>query len=202
MADPQDAGRASWFIGWLFAENHRNKRGSALVCLTSRGRTSCPNQTTIDSSPNRRPLGRQLCLPISPTSRKTRAPSCSRLLRRPRPQIRLPARRRLQRTPTFRGRLERRSPQGRRAVRMPRHEGILDHPFSARCFGGSTRFWRRQTRPPGYCDRAASRPSRTRLPRLSTARRRAAPTPTIADRSSVERTLSHVPNAEFGIRVR
>ena len=42
--------------------------------------TPCPNQTTTYPNPNRRPLGRQLCLPISPTSRKTRVPNCSRLL--------------------------------------------------------------------------------------------------------------------------
>jgi hypothetical protein len=34
-------------------------------------------------SRNRRPLGRQLCLPISSTSRKTRVPSCSRHLTLP-----------------------------------------------------------------------------------------------------------------------
>ena len=40
----------------------------------------CPNQTTKDPSPNRRPFGPPLCLPISPTYRKTRARSCSRHL--------------------------------------------------------------------------------------------------------------------------
>jgi hypothetical protein len=60
--------------------------------LATRGLTPCPNQTTTYPNPNRRPLGRQLCLPISPTSRKTRAPSCSRLLTLPRP-TRLRARR-------------------------------------------------------------------------------------------------------------
>jgi hypothetical protein len=44
-------------------------------------------------SRNRRPLGRQLCLPISSTSRKTRVPSCSRHLTLPRPPTRLRARR-------------------------------------------------------------------------------------------------------------
>jgi hypothetical protein len=63
----------------------------------------CPDQTTIDPSPNRRPLGRQLCLPISPTSRKTQAPSCSRLLTRPRPPIRLRARCLLRPNPKLRG---------------------------------------------------------------------------------------------------
>ena len=59
--------------------------------LTSRGPAPCPNQTTTFPSPNRRPLGRQLCLPISPTSHKTRVPNCSRLLALLRPPIRLRA---------------------------------------------------------------------------------------------------------------
>src|ERR1700722_12449775 len=64
-------------------------KGRPWLASHLRGLTPCPNLTTIDSSPNRCPLGRQLCLPISPTSRKTRAPSCSRLLTLPRPQTRL-----------------------------------------------------------------------------------------------------------------
>jgi hypothetical protein len=91
-------GRASPRANRSAQEAHRNKRGSTLVSLTSRGLTPCPNQTTIDPSPNRRPLGRQLCLPISPTCRKTRAPSCSRLPTLPRPQARLRARRLLRPT--------------------------------------------------------------------------------------------------------
>src|SRR3984957_12537077 len=68
-------------------------KGRPWLASHLRGLTPCPNLTTIDSSPNRCPLGRQLCLPISPTSRKTRAPSCSRLLTLPRHPIRLRARR-------------------------------------------------------------------------------------------------------------
>jgi hypothetical protein len=45
-----------------------------------------------DCPPNRRPLGRQLCLPISPTQRKTRAPSSSRLPTLPQPRTRFRAR--------------------------------------------------------------------------------------------------------------
>src|ERR1700722_18733959 len=51
-----------------------------------------------DPCPNRRPLGRQLCLPISPRSRKTRTPSCSRILTLPRPPTRLRAQRLLRPT--------------------------------------------------------------------------------------------------------
>jgi hypothetical protein len=51
------------------------------------------NQATTYPNQNRRPLGRQLCLPISPTSHKTRVPSCSRLLTPPRPPTRLRAQR-------------------------------------------------------------------------------------------------------------
>src|SRR3984957_9353329 len=80
-------------------EAHRNKQGPTL--LASRlveDERQCPNQTTMDPSRNRRPLGRQLCLPISPTFRKTPAPSCSRLLMPPRPQTRLRAQRLLRLT--------------------------------------------------------------------------------------------------------
>jgi hypothetical protein len=63
----------------------RNKRGSIVVSLTSRGLTPCPHQTTTDSSPNRLcPSGHQLCLRTSLTYRKTRVPSCSLLLTLPR----------------------------------------------------------------------------------------------------------------------
>ena len=81
-----------------------------------------PNQPTIDPSPNRRPLGRQLCLPISPTSRKTPAPSCSRLLTLPRPPTRLRARPSIPPSPKLR-RVSRR----RLADTVPHYEVVLDH---------------------------------------------------------------------------
>ena len=56
-----------------------------------------------DCPPNRRPLGRQLCLPISPTSRKIQAPSCSHLLTLSRPPARLRARGLLRPNPKLRG---------------------------------------------------------------------------------------------------
>jgi hypothetical protein len=72
-------------------EAHRNKRGSPLVGLTS-PRTNAMPKPDDDRPRTGCPLGRQLCLPISPTCRKTRAPSCSRLLTLPRPPTRLRAR--------------------------------------------------------------------------------------------------------------
>ena len=59
--------------------------------------------SSLTARPNRRPLGRQLCLPISPTSRKTRVPSCSRLLTLRRPVTRLRARRLLRPNPNLCG---------------------------------------------------------------------------------------------------
>jgi hypothetical protein len=48
------------------------------------------------------PVRPPICLPISPTSRKTRTPSCSRLLNLARPQTRLRARRLLRPNPKLR----------------------------------------------------------------------------------------------------
>jgi hypothetical protein len=43
-----------------------------------------PKPGDLGTSPNQHPLDRQVCLPISLTSRKTRVPSCSRHLTVPR----------------------------------------------------------------------------------------------------------------------
>src|SRR6202044_724013 len=91
-------------------------KGRPWVASHLSGLKPCPNQTTIDPRPNRRPLGRQLCLPISPTSRKTPAPSCSRLLTLPLPPTRLRAR------PSIPPRVSRR----RLADTAPHYEVVLD----------------------------------------------------------------------------
>jgi hypothetical protein len=65
---------------------------STLVSFTFRTKAT-PKPDDYSPLPTPAPSRPQLCRPISPTSRKTRVPSCSRLLRLPRPQTRLRARR-------------------------------------------------------------------------------------------------------------
>jgi hypothetical protein len=73
--------------------------------LMSRGLRPCQSKTTREPSPKSRLLRRQPCLPISPTSRKTPAPSCNRRLILWRPLTRLRARRLLPPSQKSRGNL-------------------------------------------------------------------------------------------------
>src|ERR1700691_2530316 len=57
--------------------------------------------SSLTYRPNRRLFGRQLCLPISTTSRKIQAPSCSRLPTLPRPRTRWQARCLLRPSPRY-----------------------------------------------------------------------------------------------------
>jgi hypothetical protein len=66
----------------------------AVLAFRLRGLTPWPIETTrhLSPGPSRRPLGRQPCLPISPTFRRTRVPSCGRSLILPRRPTKLQVR--------------------------------------------------------------------------------------------------------------